>query len=114
MRELVCVVGAVVAASSVTFASLCPFQPYAWRAWLWGSIGFLLANTLLLAILLPVLARSGIASGKAPANYTIGTLLGIAVVLGPIAASVCGTVGGIFIGCYLARRKITRRAINQL
>ena len=77
--------------------------PFAWRIWLWGSLGFLAANGLLLAALYPILTNIGISS--ADHTSVFAAAIGIAVPLGPLLASAVGIVGGGVFGLLVAWRK---------
>ena len=98
--------GAIGTASSFLVASLRSFRPYAWRAWLWGSVGFLVANAILLAIIVYALVHVGIAGNSDRRTEVLGMILGAAVVRGPSAASALGVLGGILTGCYFGKRKV--------
>jgi hypothetical protein len=99
--------GAIGTASSFLFASLRGLRPYAWRAWLWGSIGFLVTNVVLLAIIVYSLMHVGIAGNSDSRTEFLGMILGAAVVYGPSAASALGIVIGTLAGCYFGKRKVT-------
>jgi hypothetical protein len=103
--------GAIGTASSFLFASLRGLQPYAWRAWLWGSIGFLVVNALLLAIVAYPLMHVGIAGNPGGRTDVLGMILGAAVVFGPMAASALGIIIGALVGCYFGKRKVAVSAI---
>ena len=103
--------GAIGTASSFLFASLRGLRPYAWRAWLWGSLGFLAMNALLLAIIAYSLMHIGIAGSPGGRTDVLGVILGEAVVYGPLVASASGIFLGVLAGCYFGRRKITVSAI---
>jgi hypothetical protein len=103
--------GAVGTASSFLFASLRSLQPYAWRAWLWGSIGFLVMNALLLAMIAYPLMHVGIAGSPDGRTDVLGMILGAAVVFGPLVASALGIVIGVVAGCYFGKRKVAVSAI---
>jgi hypothetical protein len=103
--------GAIGTASSFLFASLRGLQPYAWRAWLWGSIGFLVANALLLAIIAYPLMHVGIVGNPGGRTDVLGMILGAAVVFGPMAASALGITIGALVGCYFGKRKVGVSAI---
>jgi hypothetical protein len=98
--------GVIGTASSFIFASLRGLRPYAWRAWLWGSIGFLVTNALLLAIIAYCLLHVGIASNSDGRTEVLGMILGAAVAYGPLAASAFGIILGVLVGCHFGRRKL--------
>jgi hypothetical protein len=103
--------GAIGTASSFLFASLRAFQPYAWRAWLWGSVGFLVTNALLLAVIAYPLMHVGIAGSPGGRTDVLGMILGAAVVFGPLVASVLGILIGVLAGCHFGKRKVAVSAI---
>jgi len=98
--------GAIGTASSFLFGSLRRLRPYAWRAWLWGSIGFFVANVLFFAIIAYPLTHIGIAGSRAGSTNIPDIILGAAVAFGPLVASTFGVVAGVFAGRYFARRKL--------
>jgi len=103
--------GAIATASSFLFAALRGLRSYAWRAWLWGSIGFFVTNAVLLAIITYALMHVGIASNSDGRTEFLGMILGAAVVYGPSAASALGIVIGSLAGCYFGKRKVAVGAI---
>jgi hypothetical protein len=77
---------------------------YAWRMWLWGSIGFIAANALLLAILSPFLSGTGIAGGPSKHQSVLDFVLLGLVLFGPLVFSSAGVILGCVLGWHLARR----------
>jgi hypothetical protein len=102
--------GAIGTASSFLFSSLRRLRPYAWRAWLWGSIGFLVVNVLFFAIIAYPLTHMGIAGSRAGSTNIPDIIFGAAVAFGPLLASTFGVVVGVFAGCYFARRKLAAQS----
>jgi hypothetical protein len=102
--------GAISTASSFLFAALRSLRPYAWRAWLWGSIGFLVTNAVLVAIVAYPLTHVGMASNSDSRTEVLGMILVAAVVYGPSAASASGIIIGILVGCHFGKRKVTEIA----
>jgi hypothetical protein len=100
------VLGAIGTASSFLFASLHDLRPYVWRAWLWGSIGFLVTNALLLAIIVYSLMHVGIAGNSDGRTEALGMIIGAAVAFGPLVASASGILLGVLVGCYFGKRKL--------
>jgi len=98
--------GAIGTASSFLFASLRGLRPYAWRAWLWGSIGFLVTNALLLAIIVYSLMHVGIAGNSDSRTEVLGVIIAATVVFGPSVASGLGIIIGVLAGCYFGKRKV--------
>jgi hypothetical protein len=97
--------GAIGTASSFLFASLRGLRPYAWRAWLWGCIGFLVTNALLLAMIAYPLMHVGIAGNPGGRTDVLGMILGAAVVFGPLVASTLGIIIGVLAACFFGKRK---------
>jgi hypothetical protein len=104
--------GAIGTASSFLFASLRSLRPYAWRAWLWGSVGFLAANATLFAIIAYSLMHVGVAGNSDSRTEGLGMIIGAAVVYGPSVASALGIMVGVLTGCYFGKRKAAVRAIG--
>ena len=92
-----------VAARSIP--ALRPLFPYVWRTWLWGTLGFALANAMYAAILIWIIDVV-----PPPRDATEGVKLwDVAVVgyilLGPFVASAFGAFTGSVFGLYLGWRK---------
>src|SRR5262249_51396 len=84
---------------------------FAWRMWLWGGIGFINANALLLAILFPLLSGTGIAGGPPKHQGVVDfVLLGLAL-FGPLAFPSTGVILGCVLGWHLARRHAIRVSV---
>lgn len=74
---------------------------YAWRFCLWSTIGFVVANVLLVGILAGAFILMGPASGE----RTIGRdalqlIVGIGGMVGPILASLAGWLAGGLLGAF--------------
>ena len=84
--------------------------PYVWRVSLWASIGVLVANALLIALLaLGFVALEG--TGGDPANDApIRFIFGLSAVVGPILVSAAGWFTGALLGTYLAHRHVSLKA----
>ena len=63
-------------------------------------------NALLLAVIAYPLMHIGIAGSPDSRTDVLGTILGAAVVYGPLAASASGVFLGALAGCYFGRRKL--------
>jgi len=81
-----------------------PVFPFAWRAWLWGTLGFLVSNALLIAAIFAIgQLEKTVTHGSWP--YKSMEIVGFGlVVLGPFAASTIGGCTGALLGCFLAWR----------
>jgi hypothetical protein len=97
--------GAFTTLAAWWFAPLRALLAFAWRIWLWGSIGFVAANIALFAILFPFLSGLGISGGSPSHTDWVALSLGVLVVLGPPLASASGVILGAALGCYLAWRR---------
>jgi hypothetical protein len=102
------VLGALVTASSFVSSKLGWFRPYAWRIWLWGSIGFVVSNALLFALLYRALTHISVSGVESPHRKVSDLLIDVAIDFGPVVVSAVGVVGGSVVGSYLARRKTSR------
>jgi len=78
---------------------------YAWRAWLWATLGFVLAIALLIASFMPTLSRVGISSAPTLQYHVLGALLAAVAVFGRFVASGVGILAGTLLGIWLAARK---------
>ena len=102
------------AAATLTAAFFSPAKhllAFAWRMWLWGSIGLIIANAMLLAILLPFLSDVGIAGGAPRHNDVLGFVLLSLVVFGPLLFSSAGVILGSWYGWRLARRHTAQPSV---
>ena len=102
------------AAATLTAAFFSPFKhllAFAWRMWLWGSIGFIIANVILLAILFPFISGIGIAGGAPRHPDLLGFVeLGL-VLFGPLLFSSAGVILGSWYGWRLARRHTAQPSV---
>ena len=82
------------------FEPLNGLYPFAWRILLWSSIGFLLANSLMIGLFfIPGAAGwQGANQPIDPVKYSFLALL----FLGPVVASLVGFFGGSLLGLWLA------------
>ena len=102
-------VGALSTSTTFVFSGLRPLLPFAWRMWLWGTIGLLAANALLIAILIPMLSGVAIVRGPAPSGDVRAALLRGLTILGPLVVSVVGVLLGTGLGFRLANRPSNNR-----
>lgn len=103
------------AAATLTTAFFSPFKyllAFAWRMWLWGSVGFVIANVILLAILFHFFSGIGIAGGAPPQHPDVlgSVLLGL-VLFGPLLFSTAGVILGSWYGWRLARRHTAQPSV---
>ncbi len=87
------------------YRPLRPVFPFTWRAWLWGTVGFAIANALLIGVV-ALLLGADVSSAPQYANV-VGGVAVAAMVIGPFVASGAGVVIGILFGCYLGWRVAT-------
>ena len=101
--------GAAATLAAVFFALLRPFFAFAWRMWLWGSIGFVVANLVLLAILFPSL---GAPATPIPRHTDVwdSVLLGL-VLFGPLLFSSAGVILGCWYGWRRARSRTAQPSV---
>ena len=102
------------AAATLTAVFLSPLRhllAFAWRIWLWGSVGFVIANSLLLAVLFPFLSGIGIAGGASRHTDVPGFALGSLVLFGPLLFSSTGVILGSWYGWRLARRRTAQPSV---
>jgi hypothetical protein len=95
------------AAATLTAVFFSPFKhllAFAWRMWLWGSVGFFIANAMLLAFLFPFLSDIGIAGGAPQYPDVLGFIRSGLVLFGPLLFSTAGVILGSWYGWRLARR----------
>jgi len=79
---------------------------FAWRMWLWGTLGLIAANLVLFAALSPFLVGIGIAGGSAAHISPGDVLLTQLLLFGPLLV----TSLGILLGCWYGWRRAQRRA----
>ena len=91
-----------------------PGFPFAWRVWLWSSVGCVVANVPVFALyFVPVaLERSGTMSASGVGRSVLNVMLAGGLLLGPIIASAVGFVGGATAGLALGLRA-TRLQSNR-
>ena len=80
------------------------FLSSVWRAWLGGTIGFIVANVILGAIFAFFIYGGGVVGGAAQSRSVRDAIILILVILGPLLASAAGVAGGIYIGLKSANR----------
>ena len=111
-EALLFTIAGAVATLATAFASpLRSFLAFAWRIWLWGSIGFVVANLLLLAILFPFLSGVGIAGGLSHGPDALGFVLAGLVVFGPVLFSSLGIILGCLWGWRLGWRHTAQSGV---
>ena len=102
------ILGGILILACRVIDSLRRFFSYVWRIWVWGGIGFIVANALLVAILYVPLTRIGVTGAARSSNDIAGIIIGVAALLGPFVASAFGLLVGAGVGAHLAWRT-TRR-----
>jgi len=90
--------------------------PFAWRVWLWSSLGCVVANVpvFVLYFLPEALERTGTTPPPGVGRNVRGVVLAGGLLLGPIIASVAGFVGGAAAGLVLAARATRLRSNKPL
>ena len=99
------ILGVIVVLTTVLAASFRHFLGFAWRIWLWGSIGCFIGNLVLLAILSPFMVGIGISGGAPPHTDFLGYVLVGLVLFGPLLVTALGIALGCWYGWRLARRR---------
>lgn len=86
--------------------------PFAWRVWLWSSVGCVVANLPIVALYLvpAALERAGVTPAPGVGKSALGVMLAVGLMIGPIVASAFGFIGGAAAGLILAIRATTVRA----
>jgi len=86
--------------------------PFAWRVWLWSSLGCVVANVpvFVLYFLPEALERTGTTPPPGLGRNVGSVVLAGGLLLGPIIASVAGFVGGAAAGLVLAARATRLRS----
>lgn len=82
-----------------------PLFPYAWRVLLWSSVGFLLANALLWLGVAAIVGAGRQADAERSGPAALQAALGLALILGPVVASMLGFGTGTVVALLLARRR---------
>jgi hypothetical protein len=100
------ILGALTTASSFVFSTLEWLRPFAWRFLLWGSIGFVVSNALLFALLYRTFTRISVSGVQTPNRNAADVVVDFAVNFGPLIVSALGVVVGSILGMYLARRRV--------
>ena len=103
--------GVVVTLTTLLMAFFRHFAGFAWRLWLWGSIGCVVGNLALLAILSTFLVGIGIAGGPPPHPDLFGYVLSALIFVGPLLVSTLGIALGCWFGWRLARRRNARPSV---
>jgi len=106
-----------------TITLLCAIVPglrsglaYAWRVWLWSSLGCVVANVPVFALyFVPgALERTGTTPAPGFGRSVLSIVLAGGLLLGPIIASGVGFVGGAAVGLFLAARATRLRSNKPL
>ena len=105
------VAGAVATLATAFFSPLRGLLAFAWRMWLWGSVGFIVGNVVFLAILFPFLGNVGIAGGAPRHPDVLGSVLVGLTLLGPLLLSSVGVILGCLYGWRLARRRMAQPGV---
>lgn len=85
-----------------------PIFPYAWRVLLWSSVGFLVANALLWLGEAAIVGAGRPADAEQSGPAALQAALGLALILGPVIASMAGFGTGTGVALFLARRRAAK------
>jgi len=90
--------------------------PYAWRVWLWSSVGCVVANIPVFALyFVPgALERTGTTPAPGFGRSVLSVGLAGGLLLGPIVASGVGFFVGAAAGLFLAARATRLRSNNRM
>ena len=105
------VAGAVATLATALFSPLRDLLAFAWRMWLWGSVGFIVGNVVILAILFLFLSNVGIAGGAPRYPVVRGFVLPGLTLLAPLLFSSVGVILGCLYGWRLARRRMAQPGV---
>jgi len=103
--------GAGATLATAFFSPLRDLLAFAWRMWLWGSVGFIIGNVVLLVILFPFLSGVGIAGGAPRHTDVLGFALVGLVLFGPLLFSSAGVILACLYGWRLARRRMVQPGV---
>jgi hypothetical protein len=106
---LLTITGSVGTLVTLAVSSLRPMFPVVWRMWLWGTLGVIVANAALVAVLVPSLSRIGIAHGPPPFQDRRTELIRTLLIVGPLVVSVVGLLLGTKFGFRRASRPSNQR-----
>jgi hypothetical protein len=107
------------AAATLSTAFLSPYRHllrFAWRIWLWGSIGLFIANLALLAALVPLAnfavepAHGNLAVAPRHSKLFDYVFMGL-VLVGPMLFSSAGVILGCWYGWRIARRRTAQPSV---
>ena len=86
--------------------SLEPMFPFAWRIMLWSTVGFVVANAVVLLLFLVPAFAPECAQGDPGAREASRIGLAAGLLLGPFIASALGFMAGSTFGVFLALRSL--------
>jgi hypothetical protein len=105
------IAGAAATLATAFSSSLRRFLALTWLMWLWGSIGFVATNLLLLAILFPILSSIGIASAPLHRVDVWDLVLTGLVLFGPVLFSSAGIILGCWYGWRVGWRHVAKSGV---
>ena len=95
------------------YSPIRPAFPFIWRAWLWGTIGFIVANAVFVGVIVLILGGPGPLFSAPSHHEIIGIAVAVIAVVGPFVASGLGLMCGVLFGCYLAWCVVTGHRLTS-
>ena len=105
------VVAAAVTLVSWVYRPLRAVFPFTWRAWVGGTVGFMIANALLIGAVVLFLK---VGESTAVRSNMVGGIAAVTLLIGPFVASAVGILLGVILGCYFGWRSSSHTGPSSL